>query len=84
MTARALLVDRDALRAAQEAGDVLGANEIFMDAFYTDVRADLAEWRAERGLPAEPDARPTSSSGYAGADRGRPRRRDAGRMGLTR
>jgi L-rhamnose isomerase / sugar isomerase len=54
MTARALLVDRDALAAAQEAGDVLGANELFMDAFYTDVRANLAGWRAERGLPAAP------------------------------
>jgi L-rhamnose isomerase/sugar isomerase len=25
-----------------------------MDAFYTDVRADLADWRAGRGLPADP------------------------------
>jgi L-rhamnose isomerase/sugar isomerase len=39
MTARALLVDRTALEAAQRAGDVLRANEIFMDAFYTDVAA---------------------------------------------
>ncbi len=54
MTARALLVDRDALTQAQEDGDVLGANEIFMDAFYTDVRTDLAGWREERGLPADP------------------------------
>ncbi|QFZ20635.1 L-rhamnose isomerase [Saccharothrix syringae] len=54
MTARALLVDRDALAEAERAGDVLGANEVFMDAFYTDVRADLAEWRAGRGLPANP------------------------------
>ncbi len=54
MTARALLVDTDALTAAQEDGDVLLANEIFMDAFYTDVRADLAAWREERGLPANP------------------------------
>ena len=38
MTARALLVDTDALTQAQEDGDVLLANEIFMDAFYTDVR----------------------------------------------
>ena len=45
MTARALLVDASALRAAQESGDVLAANAIFMDAFYTDVRGDLAEWR---------------------------------------
>ena len=57
MTARALLVDSDALAAAQEAGDVLGANEIFMDAFYTDVRPALAQWRESRGLPADPMAR---------------------------
>ncbi|MEO7059781.1 MAG: L-rhamnose isomerase [Lapillicoccus sp.] len=54
MTARALLVDRDALREAELAGDVLGGNGILMDAFYTDVRADLADWRVSRGLPAEP------------------------------
>ncbi|TRW78284.1 L-rhamnose isomerase [Mycolicibacterium sp. 018/SC-01/001] len=54
MTARALLVDRAALTAAQEAGDVLGANQIFMDAFYTDVRPALAQWRVDRGLPADP------------------------------
>ena len=54
MTARALLVDRDALTAAQEAGDVLGANGILMDAFYTDVRGPLAAWRECRGLPADP------------------------------
>ena len=54
MTARALLVDADALRAAQVSGDVLAANAIFMDAFYTDVRPALAEWREGRGLPADP------------------------------
>ena len=54
MTARALLVDASALRAAQESGDVLAANAVFMDAFYTDVRGDLAEWRESRGLPGDP------------------------------
>jgi L-rhamnose isomerase/sugar isomerase len=54
MTARALLVDTTALTTAQESGDVLLANEIFMDAFYTDVRGDLAAWREERGLPGNP------------------------------
>lgn len=54
MTARALLVDASALEKAQGEGDVLLANEIFMDAFYTDVRADLAAWREEKGLPANP------------------------------
>ncbi|MBA4025450.1 MAG: L-rhamnose isomerase [Gordonia sp.] len=63
MTARALLVDTDALAAAQEAGDVLGANAIFMDAFYTDIRPDLATWRTERGLPADPMAA-FADSGY--------------------
>jgi len=54
MTARALLVDRGALTAAQEANDVLAANGVLMDAFYTDVRGDLAAWRESRGLPADP------------------------------
>jgi L-rhamnose isomerase/sugar isomerase len=63
MTARALLLDTNALRGAQEAGDVLGANEIFMDAFYTDVRAELAAWREERGLPGNP-LRAYLASGY--------------------
>lgn len=54
MTARALLVDADALRDAQTSGDVLAANAVFMDAFYTDVRPALAEWREDRGLPADP------------------------------
>jgi L-rhamnose isomerase/sugar isomerase len=66
MTARALLVDREALREAQEAGDVLGANGLFMDAFYTDVRADLAAWRQERGLPGDPVAA-YQASGYGEA-----------------
>ena len=63
MTARALLVDREALTAAQEANDVLGANAILMDAFYTDVRPALAEWRESRGLPADP-MKAYAESGY--------------------
>jgi len=63
MTARALLIDTAALAQAQEDGDVLAANEIFMDAFYTDVRADLASWRESRGLPANP-LRAYLDSGY--------------------
>ncbi|MCU1542729.1 MAG: rhaI [Microbacteriaceae bacterium] len=63
MTARALLVDAVALKAAQDAGDVLGANGILMDAFYTDVRPDLAAWRESRGLAADPMAA-YAASGY--------------------
>lgn len=66
MTARALLVDREPLDAAQTAGDVLGANGILMDAFYTDVRADLGAWREQRGLPADPMAA-YAASGYQAA-----------------
>ena len=63
MTARALLVDRDALATAQQDGDVLGAHQVFMDAFYTDVRGDLAQWRESRGLPGDPMAA-YAASGY--------------------
>ena len=63
MTARALLLDRVSLTAAQEAGDVLGANEIFMDAYQTDIRPELAAWREERGFPANP-MRAYAESGY--------------------
>jgi L-rhamnose isomerase/sugar isomerase len=63
MTARALLLDTEALDAARTAGNVLAANEIFMDAFYTDVRRDLADWRESRGLPADP-MRAYLASGY--------------------
>ncbi len=54
MTARALLIDRAALTEAQLSGDVLAANDIFMNAFYTDIRSELASWRESRGLPADP------------------------------
>ncbi|WP_312638169.1 L-rhamnose isomerase [Rhodococcus qingshengii] len=64
MTTRALLVDRAALTETEKLGDVLGAHEIFMDAFYTDVRSDLADWRVSRGLPAEP-MEAYRESGYA-------------------
>ncbi|WP_433300285.1 L-rhamnose isomerase [Actinoplanes sp. CA-030573] len=53
-TAKALLVDREALFAAQRGGDVLEANAIFMDAYNTDVRPLLAEVRADAGLDPDP------------------------------
>ncbi|UDY34913.1 L-rhamnose isomerase [Dermatobacter hominis] len=54
MTAKALLVDRVALADAERAGDVLAGNAVMMDAFATDVRSDLADWRATRHLPTDP------------------------------
>ncbi|MFJ6539843.1 L-rhamnose isomerase [Streptomyces sp. NPDC091385] len=53
-TAKALLVDGDALRDAQRAGDVLAANGVLMDAFSTDVRPLLAEVRQDAGLDPDP------------------------------
>lgn len=62
--AKALLVDEEALSAAQQAGDVLGANAIVMDAFSTDVRPLLAEIRASKGLDPDPLSA-YARSGYA-------------------
>ncbi|MFD8914641.1 L-rhamnose isomerase [Streptomyces sp. NPDC059575] len=53
-TAKALLVDGEALGEAQRAGDVLAANGVLMDAFSTDVRPLLAEVREEAGLEGDP------------------------------
>jgi L-rhamnose isomerase / sugar isomerase len=74
-TAKALLVDRPALAAAQQAGDVLGANALLMDAYSTDVRPLLAELRTELGLDPDPVAA-YRRSGYA-------ERIVAGRVGGT-
>ncbi|HXA29482.1 MAG TPA: L-rhamnose isomerase [Candidatus Angelobacter sp.] len=51
---KAHLVDRAALRAAQQSGDVIDATACLKDAFDTDVRPLLARWREARGLPANP------------------------------
>ena len=63
-TAKALLVDPDALAAPQQAGDVLGANAVLMDAYNTDVRPLLAELRTEIGLAPDPMTA-YAASGYA-------------------
>jgi L-rhamnose isomerase / sugar isomerase len=62
-TAKALLVDADALDAAQRCGDVLTANAVIMDAFNTDVRPLVAEVRDELGADADPVAA-YHASGY--------------------
>jgi L-rhamnose isomerase/sugar isomerase len=63
-SAKALLVDLDALGAAQQAGDVLGANAVLMDAYNTDVRPLLADLRSEQGLDPHP-MNAYARSGYA-------------------
>ena len=62
--AKALIVDRDALAAAQAAGDVLGGHEILLDAYNADVRSLCATVRAAKGAAADPVAE-LRSSGYA-------------------
>jgi L-rhamnose isomerase/sugar isomerase len=61
--AKALLVDGDALKKAQLAGDVLGGNDILMDAYNTDVRPLLAELRESQGLAPDPKVA-FAKSGY--------------------
>ncbi|MEU9899463.1 L-rhamnose isomerase [Streptomyces phaeochromogenes] len=55
-TAKALLVDREALVVAQRSGDVLAANAVVMDAYNTDVRPLVAGVREELGLDPDPMA----------------------------
>jgi L-rhamnose isomerase/sugar isomerase len=54
--AKALLVDRPRLRAAQLDGDVLGAHRVLMEAYETDVRPLLAKLRERKGLQSDPVA----------------------------
>ncbi|NUT35628.1 MAG: L-rhamnose isomerase [Hamadaea sp.] len=63
-TAKALLVDTQALAAAQADGDVLGANAVLMDAYDTDVRPLLRQVREEMGLDPDPMGA-YARSGYA-------------------
>jgi L-rhamnose isomerase / sugar isomerase len=62
-TAKALLVDREALAAAQRSGDVLGAHGVLMDAYNTDVRPLLGLLREQQGLDTDPYAA-YAASGY--------------------
>jgi L-rhamnose isomerase / sugar isomerase len=63
-TAKALLIDAEALAEAQQSGDVLAANAALMDAYNTDVRPLLASVREEAGLEPDPVAA-YQRSGYA-------------------
>ena len=52
--AKAALVDHDALAVQQQSADLIGAEAILQDAFATDVRPALREWRRGRNLPVDP------------------------------
>ena len=61
--AKALLVDRSALAAAQAAGDVLAGHGALLDAYRTDVRPLCAKVRAGLGAAEDPVAE-LRASGY--------------------
>ena len=67
-TAKALLVDRRALRAAQDEGDVLARQLVLNDAFNTDVRPLLAELREEMGIDPDPLAAYARSATPSGSE----------------
>jgi L-rhamnose isomerase/sugar isomerase len=52
--AKSLLVDRAALAAAQQAGDVVGAHAQLLDAYQTDVRPLCAKVRTQLGAAEDP------------------------------
>lgn len=52
--AKAALVDHQRLLDAQRSTDLVRAENCLQDAFKTDVRGAIAEWRQARGLPADP------------------------------
>jgi L-rhamnose isomerase/sugar isomerase len=62
--AQALLIDRAALAAAQQAGDVVAAENTLLAAFRTDVRPLLAQVRQEMGLAIDPLAAYRASGYY--------------------
>ena len=52
--AKAALVDEKKLAAAQESCDLISAESVLQDAFATDVRPVIQEWRNSKGLPKDP------------------------------
>ncbi len=60
---KAALVDYERLSAAQQSCDLVKAESCLQDAFETDVRPMIREWRQSKGLPADPMA-DFLSSGY--------------------
>ncbi|HET8825763.1 MAG TPA: TIM barrel protein [Terriglobales bacterium] len=52
--AKAALVDHAALASAQKKCDLIAAESLLQDAFNTDVRPAIQEWRGSKGLPRDP------------------------------
>src|SRR5262245_41915803 len=52
--AKAALIDYERLSSAQRRCDLVGAESVLRDAFSTDVRPAIQEWRRVKQLPADP------------------------------
>ncbi len=52
--AKAALVDAKKLATAQKKCDLIAAESLLQDAFATDVRPAIQEWRNSKGLPKDP------------------------------
>ena len=52
--AKAAIVDHAALLVAQQHADLVRAESLLQDAFATDVRPAIREWRTSHGLPVDP------------------------------
>ena len=61
--AKAALVDHAALANAQAKCDLIRAESLLQDAFNTDVRPEIQEWRDSKGLPHDP-LKAFQESGY--------------------
>jgi L-rhamnose isomerase/sugar isomerase len=61
--AKAALVDHEALSRYQDRCDLIAAEECLKEAFATDVRPAIREWRRARGIPENP-LRAIRESGY--------------------
>ena len=51
---KAVLVDHVALASAQEKCNLIAAESLLQDAFNTDVRPAIQDWRDSKGLPRDP------------------------------
>lgn len=76
--AKAALVDHEALSLKQRRCELIDAEEILKDAFATDVRGVLEDWRQKRGLPRQP-LKAYRESGYQ--QRIEEERREKNRLG---
>ena len=61
--ARAAMLDREQLVDLQDKCDLVGAEQLFRNSFWTDVRPIVRDWRESKGLPSDPLAE-LARSGY--------------------